>query len=130
MRLLALKDEGLNLPPDDQVLLDKSRYLGYRYWSCKSRCSSCSIVSLIPGRSQVTGSQLGSHVLSGKKKISAPFPIPMAAPDVRRVTALVSGSLFIPGVPGYSVANVRMDVPEGTQVMLSLLSQFLSPSPG
>lgn len=53
----------------------------------------------------------------------------MAAPDVRRVTALVSGSLFIPGVPGYSVAN-GMDVPEGTQVMLSLLFQFLSPSSG
>lgn len=68
--------------------------------------------------------------LWGKKKISAAFPIPMAAPDVRRVTALVSGSLFIPGVPGYSVANVRMDVPEGTQVMLSLLFQFLSLSPG
>lgn len=66
-RLPGLKDKHLNLPPEDQVLLDKSRYLGHRYWSCKSRCSS-SVVSMIPGRSQVTGSQLGSHVLSGKKK--------------------------------------------------------------
>lgn len=65
-----------------------------------------------------------------KRKITAPFPTPKAAPDVHRVTALVSGSLFISGVPGYSVANVRMDVLEGTQMMLSLLFQFLSPSPG
>ena len=130
-RLPGLKDKRLNLPPEDQVLLDKSRYLGHRYWSCKSRCSS-SVVSMIPGRSQVTGSQSGSHVLSGKKKrkITAPFPTPKAAPDVHRVTALVSGSLFISDVPGYSVTSVRMDVLEGTQMMLSLLFQFLSPSPG
>lgn len=90
MRLLALKDEGLNLPPEDQVLLDKSRYLGHRYWSCKSRCSSCSVVSMIPGRSQVPGSQLGSMCSLGKKNHS---PIPHShgsstcaqshSPDVR-----------------------------------------------
>lgn len=71
--------------------------------------------------------------LEKKRKITAPFPTPKAAPDVHRVTALVSGvsdTRFISGVPGYSVANVRMDVPEGTQMMLSLLFQFLSPSPG
>lgn len=45
----------------------------------------------------------------------------MAAPHVHRVTALMSGSLFISGVPEYSVANVRMDVPEGTQMLLSVV---------
>ena len=129
MRLLALKDEGLNLPPEDQVLLDKSRYLGHRYRSCKSRCSSCSVFSMIPEGHRSLGHSWG-HMCSLGKKITAPFPIPMSAPDVHRDTALVSGSLFISGVPEYSVANVRMDVPEGTQMMLSLLFQFLSPSPG
>ncbi|MXQ80479.1 hypothetical protein E5288_WYG006293 [Bos mutus] len=42
MRLLALKDEGLNLPPEDQVLLDKSRYLGHRFMhSCGDASPKC-----------------------------------------------------------------------------------------